>query len=80
MGTYEEQSKRGELHSALCDLVKEHDMHEVVWMLGQILEDRGERLTFAGSALDIDGEQLKRVVVVGGEYAELIEHETKEKS
>jgi len=63
------KEKRGRLKFALSALVNEHDMHEVVWMLGQILEDRGERLTFSGSSLDIDGEQLRdKAVVVGGEY------------
>lgn len=42
--TREEQSKRGELHSKLCALIEEHGMHELLWMVGQIMDDRGERV------------------------------------
>jgi len=59
---HEEQIKRGRLHEAMVELAKEHGHGELVWMLGQVLDDRGLFLkidTGQGSGPDVTGEELR---------------------
>lgn len=65
MSTHAEMSKRGELHSKLWDLIEEHGMQELLWMVGQIVEDRGEVLIFAEANPNrvVHGEHLKNAKV-----------------